>query len=106
MTSTAPAPVAEPTTAVPTPTTPANTLGIISLVLGITGIVTGLNPLLGIPAVVLGIMALRREPGSRGLAISGIVTGAFTFVWITIGVVATLFFLPLAGVFAWLPWID
>jgi hypothetical protein len=100
MTSTAPAPTVGPTTALPTPTTPANTLGIVSLVLGITGIVTGLNPLLGIPAVVLGIMALRREPGSRGFAIAGIVTGAVTFVWVAIGVVATLFLLPLAGVFA------
>lgn len=58
-------------------------LAVASLVLGILGILTSLifvGGLLGLIAVILGVVALgkakRGEAGGRGLAIGGIVTGA------------------------------
>lgn len=96
----------DPTPIAPTATTPPKTLGILSLVFGIVAIVTGFQAAFGVAAVVLGILALRREPDSRGMAIAGIVTGAVTWVLIALGIALALFFLPLAGALPWLPWTD
>lgn len=70
-------------------------LSIVSLVLGILSILTacccGMGILLGIGAVVTGIISKSKNMGGAGLAIAGIVTGA---VGIFCGIVGTIFFLP------------
>lgn len=48
------------------------------MILGIVSIVTFMGLLLGIPAIVLGVMALRRNVGEKGMSIAGIVTGAIS----------------------------
>jgi hypothetical protein len=65
----------------PTPTvaTDSQTLGILALVSALSGILFGLTVPLSIVAVVLGILALQREPRSRALATWGIVLGAVPF---------------------------
>ena len=52
----------------------ANGLAITSLVLGILS-VTGFFFLTGIPAIITGVMALRRKQRERGMSIAGIVMG-------------------------------
>jgi O-antigen/teichoic acid export membrane protein len=52
-----------------------SSLGIVSLVLGLVSL-TGPGLLFGIPAIILGAIALKRKQGERGLSITGIVTGA------------------------------
>ena len=52
----------------------------VSMILGIVSIVTFTGLLLGIPAIVLGIMALRRKVGDKGMSITGIITGAVSTV--------------------------
>jgi hypothetical protein len=73
MTTTLPA---EPTTVTPVATAPTSTLSIISLVSALSGIVFGLVIPLSIVAVVVGILALSREPHARTMATWGIVVGA------------------------------
>ncbi|MGI9579056.1 MAG: DUF4190 domain-containing protein [Microthrixaceae bacterium] len=68
--------------------TPSNTMAIISLVLGIVGLLTfwacGGGALLGIGAVVLGIIGMNKSKemggNGRGLAIGGIATGALAII--------------------------
>lgn len=69
------------TSAIPAPTvTPdSQTLGILALVSALSGILFGLALPLSIVAVVLGVLALQREPRSRALATWGIVLGAVPF---------------------------
>lgn len=96
MTTTAPAPAAATTTTV----APVRTLGIVSLVLGAVSLVFGYTLVVPAAAVVLGIMALRSEPASRGFAIAGIVTGGISLAGLWIGIMgffAFLPFLPLVG---------
>lgn len=72
----------------PTPTvTAVRTLAIVGLCLGIASIVFGFNPAFGVAGLVLGILALRREPAGRSFAIAAIVTGSVSLV----GIVAALF---------------
>jgi hypothetical protein len=52
-----------------------NSLAIISLVLGLVSL-TGPGLLFGIPAIILGAMALKKKRGERGFSITGIITGA------------------------------
>lgn len=61
-------------------TSGSKTLGIISLVLGIVSLVGFLFlpivfVLAGIAAVILGFLSRKREPGARGLALTGIILG-------------------------------
>lgn len=62
-------------------------LALASCLLGIAGIVLCLGPFAGIPAVVCGHTARRRIRRSggmlsgNGLAVAGLVTGYFSFVW-------------------------
>ena len=103
MTITDPTPTAttQPTAPVAAPT---RTLGVVSLVLGIASIVTGMGPVLGAAAVVVAVLALRQEPASRGIAIGGLVTGAFSVASITFGAAAffaTLPFLGFLGAWSW-----
>jgi len=51
-----------------------NSLAIVSMVLGIISL-TGPGLLLGIPAIVTGVIALKKKVAGRGLAITGLVTG-------------------------------
>jgi Na+/proline symporter len=51
-----------------------SSLAIVSMVLGIISL-TGPGLLLGIPAIVTGIVALKKKLAGRGLAIAGLVTG-------------------------------
>lgn len=68
------------TSALPTPTAAdSQTLGILALVSALSGILFGLVVPLSIVAVVLGILALQREPRSRTLATWSIVLGAVPF---------------------------
>lgn len=88
------------TTAIPAPTSSASerVLAIVSLVLGASSIVMGFNPLFGIAGLVLGILALRREPAGRGLAIAGIVTSSVTLGGIVLGAAAFIAALPFIAV--------
>jgi hypothetical protein len=52
----------------------SSTLAIVSMVLGIVSL-TGPGLFLGIPAIVTGIIALKKKVTGRGLAITGLVTG-------------------------------
>lgn len=59
------------------PASTDNSLAITSMVLGIVSL-TGFGLILGIPAIVLGIIALKKKAANRGLSITGIVTGAIS----------------------------
>jgi hypothetical protein len=77
-------------------TAPATTdqpiFSILALVFGITGIFTGTVFPLSIAAIVLGILALKRERKARTMATWGIVTGALPFAF---GVLALGVLVPL-----------
>lgn len=96
MTTTTPAPAT--TTPAPTAVTPTRTLGIISLVLGVASLAFGLVFIVPIAAIVLGVLALKSEPASRGFAIGGIVTGAVSVAGVFLAIVGALVFLPLFGI--------
>jgi hypothetical protein len=55
-------------------TTPSEALPIVSMVLGISSLL-GPGFLLGIPAIITAIIALKKDMGNRGLSITGLVTG-------------------------------
>jgi hypothetical protein len=50
-------------------------LAVVSMVLGIISF-TGPGLLTGIPAIITGAIALKKKQGSRGMSITGVVTGA------------------------------
>ena len=103
-TTTATAPAATEQTPVSANTT--QTLSIISLVLGITSIVTGQVILVPAAALVLGILGLKREPAGRTMAVWGLVTGGVMLVGpILAGIIGFAFFAPFAGfLFSDIPW--
>jgi len=57
-----------------TPKQEDSNISIVSMVLGVVSL-TGPGLLLGIPAIVTGVIALRKKVANRGLAIAGLVTG-------------------------------
>ncbi len=70
------------------PAAPTATLSVLSLVFGIMGLVLGfflLGMLPAIAGVILGHLALKREPHGRGMAVAGLVTGyiglAISILW-------------------------
>lgn len=67
------------------PSTTDSPLAIASMVCGVLSLI-GFGGLLGVPAVILGIIALNRHHTGKGLSIAGIVTGAISTV-ITVVVV-------------------
>jgi hypothetical protein len=70
-------PVASPSTnqsPAPTAKKTENPLALVSMVLGVTSL-TGPGFLLGIPAIVTGIIALKKNESDHGLSITGLVTG-------------------------------
>ena len=86
---------AEPTQAQPTVATATPVLSILSLVSAISGIVFGMIIPLSIVAIVLGILALSREPRARTMAIWGIIVGSLPGALLIIGgVLATAFIIP------------
>ena len=105
MTTTAPdTTVPTITTSTPVSATDNRAFGIASLVLGVGSIVMGFQPVVAIAGLVLGIMALRREPLGRGLAIGGIVTSAVSLAGLVVGAAAFLAFLPFLALGAWGGW--
>lgn len=105
-TTTATAPAAtEQTPVSATPTNTTQTLSIISLILGITSILSGQVILVPAAALVLGILGLKREPAGRTMAVWGIVTGGVMLVGpILAGIVGFAFFAPFAVFFSGMPW--
>lgn len=87
---------------VPSPKHPAankqsnSNLAMVSMILGIVSIVTFMGLLLGIPAIVLGIMALRRNTSDKGMSIAGIITGAIS----TLISIVVLGFIIMIAIFA------
>ncbi|MRG61408.1 hypothetical protein GE115_16245 [Agromyces sp. CFH 90414] len=77
-----------------------NGFSIASLVLGLVSILAGFTVFVPVGGLVLGIMALRREPASRTMAIWGIVLNSLMLAGAVIAVLATvvfgLAFLPFA----------
>ena len=74
------------------------TLSILSLVSALLGIVLGLVIPLSIAAIVLGVLALSREPKARTMAIWGISLGAVpTVLALFAGLIAVAFFVPLTA---------
>lgn len=73
------------------PASSGSGLAVASLILGILSL-TGFGLLLGIPAIITGIMALRRSTADRGLSWAGIITG-------TISTVLSILFLLLVALF-------
>ena len=93
----------ETTTPAPTPTpaaVPVKTLGIVSLVLGVTAIATGFQFWLGVPAIIVGIIALRQEPEAKNFAIWGIITGAVSAIGVVFTIIGVSLLLPFAGLAA------
>lgn len=91
-------PAAYPAAANAQQAAPSNTLGIVSLVLGLVSIFAGWTFLAPIAGLVLGIMALSREPHNRTMAIWGIVLNAVllagSVLLALLAIVAGIAFLP------------
>lgn len=81
---------------------PDRALGILALILGIGGIVFQ-QWLVSVAALVLGVLALRREPASRGFGIAGLVLGVVGAFWwlalLQLGLAAVLPFGLVTGAF-------
>jgi len=76
-------------------------LAILSLVFGITGIVTTMIFPFSVAGLVLGILALRREPQARVMAIWGtVVSGIPGALIVLFGVLAIMILIPLGFVAA------
>ncbi len=71
------------------PASEHSNLAIVSMVLGIVSL-TGPGLFLGIPAIVLAIIALKKSPADRGMSITGLVTGAVSTL---ISLLVILFFI-------------
>lgn len=91
-------PAAYPAAATAQQAASTNTLGILSLVLGLVSIFAGWTFLAPIAGLVLGIMALSREPHNRTMAIWGIVLNgvllAGSVLLALLAIVAGIAFLP------------
>jgi len=65
---------------------PATGLSVTALVLGLVSIFFGFTFLVPLGALIFGLVALKREPSGRGMAITGIVIGAaFMLFWVLFG---------------------
>ncbi|MGR0320033.1 hypothetical protein [Agromyces sp. ZXT2-3] len=90
------------TTFTPAPATDVETRGfaVSSLVLGLVSLVAGFTLVVPVAGLVLGILALRREPSARTMAIWGIVLNGVMLAGVVIATLAFLAFglllLPLA----------
>ena len=68
-------PPAEPTPPAPVATPNTSGMPLTSLILGIVSVLA-LGLLTGVPAIIIGTMALRRKLADRGLSIAGIILGS------------------------------
>jgi hypothetical protein len=75
---------------------PEGGLALVSMILGVVSL-TGPGLLLGIPAIITGIIALKKNQGSRGLSITGLVTGAVSTV-VSILIITFMAFLVIWGI--------
>jgi hypothetical protein len=93
MTTTQTAPtIAATTTGV---VTPARTISIVALVLGIASIVFGQAFFVPLAAIVLGIVGYRQEPAGHSFAVWGAVLGGLAlFGWIIVAIVGVVAFAP------------
>ena len=81
---------------------PSKTLSLISMVLGIVSVATlGSTFFTQIAAVVLGHIALSKEPAGRGMALAGLIMG-----YVTIGLGILLVILGIIFFAAWAPHIS
>ncbi len=65
---------------------PPRGLSITSLVLGLASIFFGFTFLVPLAGLIIGIIALKKEPAGKGMAITGIVIGAaFMLLWLILG---------------------
>jgi len=55
------------------------TMSLVAMILGLVSL-TGPGFLFGVPAIILGMIALKRKQGERGFSITGIVTGIISTV--------------------------
>lgn len=85
-----PAPSSEPVAA---PTQPVSSLGLASMILGIVSF-TGPGLLLGIPAIIMAAIDLKRQRVNRGFAITGLVTGIISTI-LSLLVIALVIFLSI-----------
>ena len=85
----------------PAPNT-GTSLSIAALVLGVASFVFGFSFVVPLAGLVLGIMALGREPAGKTLAIIGIVSSALNLGWIIIVALGLAVLIPFAGFM--LPW--
>jgi len=100
MTDTATLPTTPTSTTTVNAATDSQVLSILSLISALSGILFGLVFPLSIVAIVLGILALSREPHGRTMAIWGIVVGAVPGALAVLGIVFAAAFLIPFGVFA------
>jgi len=76
-------------------------LAILSLVFGVTGIVTTMIFPFSVAGLVLGILALRREPQARAMAIWGaVISGIPGALIVLVGLLAIMILIPLGFVAA------
>ena len=76
------------------PSQEPSSLSIVALVLGVVSL-AGPGLILGIPAIVIGSIALKRKLGGRGLSIAGLITG------IVSTVISLLFLLFISFLVVW-----
>lgn len=87
-----------------TPAAPQQWMSISSLVLGIVSIFAGWTFVMPIAGLVLGILALRREPARRTMAIWGVVlNGVLIAGAALVAIVAVAFGLAFLPFLAWMP---
>ncbi|MBG6054446.1 vacuolar-type H+-ATPase subunit I/STV1 [Salinibacterium sp. CAN_S4] len=85
-----------PTTSIHTPATTSadRALGILAIVFGIASIALGFQFVFAVAGLVLGILSLRREQVTRGLAITGIITSSVTLAGSLFGAAIALAVFP------------
>lgn len=72
----------------------SDTLAVLSLIFGVVSLL-GPGLLLGIPAIVLGGMALKKNSAGRGLSIAGLVTGIISTILSLLFIAAIALFIAL-----------
>jgi hypothetical protein len=77
--------------AVPKQAPQPSSLGLASMILGIVSF-TGPGLLLGIPAIIMAAIDLKKQPANRGFAITGLVTGIISTVLSILVIALVVFF--------------
>ncbi|MFZ1360418.1 MAG: DUF4190 domain-containing protein [Candidatus Saccharimonadales bacterium] len=79
--------------------TPSSSIPALAMILGVVSIASFMW-FLGIPAIVLGILGLKKYPENRGLSITGLVTGIVSTILFVLGTLLLLVALILAVISA------